>query len=799
MIRHPAFFLALAACCCFTAAEIFAGDQDSTNSHASHMPISWKGTEYLGEVGFKASCKDGNAREVVNAGLRLLHNFEYDLALLNFQSAQEIESSCAFAYWGEAMSELQIVHFFVNYDSASEIYDRMDRLADLDNVNSKERALITATRILLSTGDRNAPGTDKSSSLFHYRNAMKAVYEEWPDDPDIASFYSLSVLGTRNGIEDFSTNLVAGGPVEKLIPTYPKHPGVLHLTLHSYENRWQAWRSKIPGETYDKYSSGSIHSLHMPSHYYYYRGDWDTLITINNNVWQKSIEQQAQLELDDTMREYHGYTWAIYAWLQQRNYEQAYKAIVDIMESAQSSRRDYYLAHVIADFILQSPEDTPHRQELIDMDFDISQTNAENQTAYLFAQAWHAFESGNSSKAHEMIDRIEKEVSIEGQAPSVVDEVAIMTEQLLALAEYHDGDTETAISLLRKTAQREDVSFIEHGIPLIIKPTHELLGDVLFENKRYGEALRHYKLAAFFNRGRRLSVEGVLKSAQLSNDEEEVQHAEMRMQRLLGVNEDHFIIVSENNFAEEWPERFRSTDMPLELNEGQLTGLRELNIMGGGQPSEKHLRNIINRSESPVVVLDFRQEPHSYIAGIPITWFRPYVSDRELGTDKMMSLEDDFIDFLKGTPSVQVDSVKWTGGQDYEVLSSEFIGNDTVLSNAEMVEKNGARYMRFHIPVVPNDRQVSEFEAFVEDVSDQDLTLYFNCWDGTGRSTEFMVMYDILKNGGEVSLETIADRHAALGGINVLKLPPQSSPNYSRSVLRRDFIIDYYRKKSEAE
>ena len=198
-----------------------------------------------------------------------------------------------------------------------------------------------------------------------------------------------------------------------------------------------------------------------------------------------------------------------------------------------------------------------------------------------------------------------------------------MTEQLVALAEYHDGDTETAISLLRKTARREEVSFIEHGIPLIIKPTHELLSDILYENKRYGEALRHYKLAAFFNRGRRLSVEGVLKSAQLSNDEEEVQHAKMRLKRLLGGGEDHFIIVSEINFAEEWPERFRSSDMPLELSEDQLKGLRELNIMGGGQPSEKHLRNIIKRSENPVVVLDFRQEPHSHIAGIPITWFRP--------------------------------------------------------------------------------------------------------------------------------------------------------------------------------
>ena len=115
MIRHPAVFLALAACCSFVAAEAFAGDQDSAHSRATQMPITWTGTEYLGEVNFKTSCNDDNAQELVNVGLRLLHIFEYELALRNFQSAQEVESSCAFAYWGEAMSELRIVHFFMNY------------------------------------------------------------------------------------------------------------------------------------------------------------------------------------------------------------------------------------------------------------------------------------------------------------------------------------------------------------------------------------------------------------------------------------------------------------------------------------------------------------------------------------------------------------------------------------------------------------------------------------------------------------------------------------------------------------
>ena len=239
--------------------------------------------------------------------------------------------------------------------------------------------------------------------------------------------------------------------------------------------------------------------------------------------------------------------------------------------------------------------------------------------------------------------------------------------------------------------------------------------------------------------------------------------------------------------------------MLLDLDEEQLRGLRELGIMGGGQPSQRQLLNIVERSERPVIVFDLRQEPHGHIAGMPVTWFRPYISDVELGVEAMASLETEFVEVLKHTPSVQVDSVAWTGGQDYELLASEYVGNETAMSNAEVAERSGARYVRFFVPVVPSDEQIEEFEAFVEETSGQDVAVFFHCWDGTGRSTEFMVMYDILKNGREVSLQTIANRHEALGGINVLRLPPEGSPNYSRSVLRRNFIIDYYERKSAVE
>ena len=88
MIRYRAVLLVLATCFSFVGADTIAGDQDTADLHPDQRPITWKGTESLGEANFDTSCKNDNAQELVNVGLRLLHNFEYELARRNFQSAR---------------------------------------------------------------------------------------------------------------------------------------------------------------------------------------------------------------------------------------------------------------------------------------------------------------------------------------------------------------------------------------------------------------------------------------------------------------------------------------------------------------------------------------------------------------------------------------------------------------------------------------------------------------------------------------------------------------------------------------
>ena len=43
---------------------------------------------------------------------------------------------------------------------------------------------------------------------------------------------------------------------------------------------------------------------------------------------------------------------------------------------------------------------------------------------------------------------------------------------------------------------------------------------------------------------------------------------------------------------------------------------------------------------------------------------------------------------------------------------------------------------------------------------------HFHCKAGVGRTTTFMIMYDIIKNGNEVSLHDIIGRQLLLSGIS---------------------------------
>ena len=499
-------------------------DMDKTVSQAP--TTNWVLEQGVGIVDFPVSTSNPAARGAFNSGLALLEDFEYAEAINQFQLAKQLDPSFAMAYWGEAMSHLRILWSGVDYDRALKIYQQLDQKSDLTRISAIEEALIEATRSLLTQGDKELPGYNSKSSLMAYRLAMQAVQQQFPNDPDVASLYAHAVIGTRYGINDYDTNDIAGKPLLALYDKYPYHPGLNHFILHSFENPVQTYHARKAAERFAKIAPGAIHVLHMPSHHYFCQGDWQKSAAVNKFAWQQSIKKQRAMHLPDDYLEYHGNFWRVYALLQMQQPKAALQAIKEMAAKEPTGARDSYLGASIAHFLLH----TQGQKELYDqaaaIPVNLDLMGSHYRVGYVYAKV--ATDPQLSSKKIAVaINSLNKAVlpTLAQQSPSIQAEVTIIMQQLKALAKINSGDYKQGIKDLTAIAKTEDHSFREHGVPLVVKPSHELLADTLMQQQAYGEALQHYQLELISNPGRRLSLQGLATAARHTNRPFELDYA----------------------------------------------------------------------------------------------------------------------------------------------------------------------------------------------------------------------------------------------------------------------------------
>lgn len=81
------------------AQQITHTDRPPVHDHGNAMPAQGN----FGDVSFPNSGSKA-AQEPFLRGVKLLHNFQYDDAILAFQEAQKADPDFALAYWGEAMA-----------------------------------------------------------------------------------------------------------------------------------------------------------------------------------------------------------------------------------------------------------------------------------------------------------------------------------------------------------------------------------------------------------------------------------------------------------------------------------------------------------------------------------------------------------------------------------------------------------------------------------------------------------------------------------------------------------------------
>ena len=252
-------------------------------------------------------------------GVAILHSFGWKQAREQFHAARAIDPDFALAYWGESLA---YNHPLVTQMDPTEPRKALERLGATPEERlakaptEREKGLLSAVEILWGEGEHR----DRAVG---YMEAMAGLHDAYPDDPEIAAFYALSLLTATRATRDLSErwNVRAGTIALKLLNDNPVHPGAAHYTIHAFDNPVMAPLALDAAHAFADIAPAVSHARHMPTHIFIQHGMWDLVSGHNQSAYDVAVELWEPGDaLGDAV---HAMDWGQYGDLQRGDYAKA--------------------------------------------------------------------------------------------------------------------------------------------------------------------------------------------------------------------------------------------------------------------------------------------------------------------------------------------------------------------------------------------------------------------------------------------------------------------------------------------
>jgi tetratricopeptide (TPR) repeat protein len=450
------------------------------------------------------------ARAALEAGIAALHNFEYEEAHDAFVQAQRVDPGLALAYWGQAMTFHQTLWGQEDVAAGRRVLRSAAalRVRTLPSTSDRDRGWLDAAGVLFDEGD--GPARRR-----RYAEAMRLVAERVPDDPDTASFYALALLGTMSrsliGSHEGHTEGLAGSGVQRqvgeilsgVLARHPRHPGALHYLIHTYDDPAHASLALEAARTYAAVAPTSSHALHMPAHVFLQLGKWAEAEASDRAAFAASEAWVARKGLPPAMKSYHALAWRQYELLQLGRMAEA-RALIDILAPVVTATGDLRL--------LSDLSSMRARQVLEAHDYQ-RMANERNfgNAVELAAIGISAARAGNPALA----ELARQQLAARATAPEEGDlrpAIAIMEREVAALQALAAGAASRAVEILTAATVDELALPPPLGLPIPVIPAPELLGEVLLEAGRPGDAIERFRQALARNANRTRSVVGLARA-----------------------------------------------------------------------------------------------------------------------------------------------------------------------------------------------------------------------------------------------------------------------------------------------
>ena len=473
----------------------------------------------LGTVHFETSCSAA-VNAAFTRGVALLHSFGYEEARRAFEDVAARDQRCAMAHWGIAMTWWHPLWAPPTKAELTSGQQATTKAKAIGGRTPRERAYIEAISLFYG----GAETTSHQMRAIAYRDRMMQIASEFKDDVDASIFFALSLLATASPADASLANQKRAAEIlNRISINQPDHPGVAHYVIHAFDYPQLAPEALPTARAYAKIAPASPHALHMPTHIFTRLGLWQESIAGNLASARTARELVARKHPGAASFDaLHALDYLVYAYLQIDDQEKARAAADEAAAARRFDEPNFAAGYAIAAIparlalerhdwkaaaALQAPAaDLPWQQ----FPYALAITH--------FTQAVGAARIGQPDRARAALESLR---SIQQQltttpVPGPYDWAGQVESMRLAASAWlsrAEGRNDEALTNAAAASELEEKVGKHPVTPGPVLPARELLGTLLLDLDRPGEALKAFESSLVESPNRFNSLAGAALSA----------------------------------------------------------------------------------------------------------------------------------------------------------------------------------------------------------------------------------------------------------------------------------------------
>jgi len=241
----------------------------------------------IGDAHHPVSTHNPQAQQFFDQGLRFIYDFNHDEAARSFQHAAELDPQLAMAYWGVAEAVGPNYNDPADPERYKRAHDAVEKAMGLStSASESDQAYIQAMAKRFPADSKS----DLKKAAEDYRDAMRQVVSEFPDDLDAATLFAEAGMNLHpwglwhiDGTPEAGTDEIVS-TLESVMKHDPNHLGAIHYYIHAVEASPNPERALAGANKLAALAPAAGHIVHMPAHVYIRTGDYEAAVKTNEQA-----------------------------------------------------------------------------------------------------------------------------------------------------------------------------------------------------------------------------------------------------------------------------------------------------------------------------------------------------------------------------------------------------------------------------------------------------------------------------------------------------------------------------------